>query len=242
MSLYRPESPPPRQPSPELVHTSLPYPPIRARGTPPSPASMPRRNPKLSLQVASPPAELQYLTGSQRPQGKPLLSSRSYDHMRENLSPKASGSPHSKPRRVSSRLNVSGPTTPRSLPSRSPPHSPNPNFKRGHRRSLSFAIPYRSPPPSPTISSPPPPVPPIPAFALTPTDKKPVLRPQPVDVAQIYLPELDDISPISEKPSLTFRKPTIPRADGSHGGMTCLKFFSLHNAHKLSRTVRTCAV
>ncbi|KAE9397146.1 hypothetical protein BT96DRAFT_977160 [Gymnopus androsaceus JB14] len=36
-----------------------------------------------------------------------------------------------------------------------------------HRRSIQFAIPYRSPPASPTLAaSPPPPVPPIPAFAL----------------------------------------------------------------------------
>lgn len=235
MPFCRPESPPPRQPSPELVLTSLPYPPIHSRVRGSSPAS--RRNPQLTLQLPS------SLAGSQHPQGKTLLSSRSYDHLRENRNPMALREPsaNSRPRRVSSRLNVSAPATPRSLPSRSPPHSPNPNFKRGHRRSLSFAIPYRSPPPSPTIAAPPPPVPPIPAFALTPTDRKPVLRTHPVDFAQIHLPELDGLSPISEKPTLSPRKQTVPRADGSHG-MTCLKFFSLHNSHKFSRTARTCAV
>ncbi|KAF5390664.1 hypothetical protein D9757_002678 [Collybiopsis confluens] len=40
-----------------------------------------------------------------------------------------------------------------------------------HRRSIQFAVPYRSPPASPTLASPPPPVPPIPAFALDVPDQ-----------------------------------------------------------------------
>ncbi|KAF9076790.1 hypothetical protein BDP27DRAFT_701194 [Rhodocollybia butyracea] len=40
------------------------------------------------------------------------------------------------------------------------------NHTLTHRRSIQLAIPYRSPPPSPTLASPPPPVPPIPAFVL----------------------------------------------------------------------------
>ncbi|KAK7060519.1 hypothetical protein VNI00_001285 [Paramarasmius palmivorus] len=46
------------------------------------------------------------------------------------------------------------------LPSPLPPLSP-----RGSRVPLSSAIPYKSPPPSPTVTSPPP-VPPLPAFAI----------------------------------------------------------------------------
>ncbi|KAJ3802017.1 hypothetical protein GGU11DRAFT_753144 [Lentinula aff. detonsa] len=41
-----------------------------------------------------------------------------------------------------------------------------------HSRSLQFAVPYRSPPASPTLAGLPPPVPPIPTFVLTNAEEK----------------------------------------------------------------------
>lgn len=66
-------------------------------------------------------------------------------------------------------LSISPPPTPRSLPS--------------HKSRLSSAIPYRSPPPSPTVESIPP-VPSVPQFVLSPTDKKPVLHIKDVDYSR----------------------------------------------------------
>ncbi|KAG6830827.1 hypothetical protein H0H92_014479 [Tricholoma furcatifolium] len=153
MSIFtRPASPPPRQPSPELLYSPLP---LRSRNRTLS-NSQPRPAPK-----------------------KPILTVRSYNDL-------------------ASRAIHSPPPTPRSLP---PTLTPDYH----HRRTLSNAIPYRSPPPSPTISSPPPPVPPIPAFVLSPPDN----------------PRSRNLSS-SKKPSL---KPRIQ-------GITCLRFFSIRNNAK----------
>ncbi|TFL05949.1 hypothetical protein BDV98DRAFT_560909 [Pterulicium gracile] len=70
--------------------------------------------------------------------------------------------------------------------------------RKSSSRSLSLAQTYRSPPPSPTIVSPPPPVPPIPSFMLDSacsTSKPEVLRPYASD---------DAISPISLVPKSSF--------------------------------------
>ncbi|KAJ7590754.1 hypothetical protein C8J56DRAFT_933802 [Mycena floridula] len=196
----RPDSPPPRQPSPEPQIVAL---------NPPR-----TRRPLLSMQSApAVPRQSDFLTVE-----KKLQSVRSF----EQLSTK----------RRAPRFNqclASPPSTPRSLQLQTSPKS-----RQAHRRSLSFAIPYRSPPPSPTISQPPPPVPPIPAFALSSTDKKPVLHRPPL--VPIYLPDLDPISPIGP---LTSGEPSVMRPQrrtGTMEAMTCSKFFSLHNA------ARTCAV
>lgn len=211
----RPESPPPRQPSPDITYTPL---------NPPR-----ARRPLLSMQSTSSAPTI----GSLRP--KALHSARSCDQLRDRE--------HTKRKRDSTRSKASsnGPSTPRSLQIQLPTStSPSPSSKR---RSLSFAIPYRSPPASPTLSSPPPPVPPIPAFALDPAYKKPVLHPLPSNNSYT-LPDLDSISPIStsmfELPR-RYRKtgPAVP--DGRDlVAMTCSKFFSLHNSNH--RAAQACAV
>ncbi|KAK0498603.1 hypothetical protein EDD18DRAFT_94464 [Armillaria luteobubalina] len=200
-SSYRPQTPPPRLPSPDIAYTPLGPPPRRHL----------------------------------RPTQGDRLTARSCD----SLSQKARSALSKTPSK-SSLKPAREPTTPRSLPAPSPPPR-SPSFRPTHRRSLSFAIPYRSPPVSPTLASTPPPVPPIPAFALNPTDKKPVIRapPSPI-VTPIYLPDFDAISPIAPTPSQRAvpQKRHVPAP--STIGMTCFKFFKSRNAHIPPRSA--CAV
>ncbi|KAJ3893969.1 hypothetical protein GG344DRAFT_74459 [Lentinula edodes] len=86
-----------------------------------------------------------------------------------------------------------------------------------HRRSIQFAIPYRSPPASPTLAASPPPVPPIPAFALNSGAARP-------------LPG-DQLAPLPPRPA---RSPRRELHDGSRGGMTCSQFMSIPQ-HGLGR-------
>ncbi|KAG1731166.1 hypothetical protein EDD22DRAFT_928312 [Suillus occidentalis] len=83
---------------------------------------------------------------------------------------------------------------------------------------------FRSPPPSPSIASPPPPVPPIPAFMLTPTDKKSVVRALPTKRATA--PAHHAIFDLTPSLSRT-RCKSSPQAPGA---MTCMQFFTMHNA------------
>ncbi|KAK0490836.1 hypothetical protein IW261DRAFT_1434346 [Armillaria novae-zelandiae] len=179
-SSYRPQTPPPRLPSPDIAYMPLGPPPRRHL----------------------------------RPTQGDRLTARSCD----SLSQKARSALSKTPSK-SSLKPVREPSTPRSLPAPSPPPR-SPGFRPTHRRSLSFAIPL------------PPPVPPIPAFALNPTDKKPVIRapPSPI-VTPIYLPDFDTISPIATTPSprLIPQKRHVPAP--STIGMTCFKFFKSRNAH-----------
>ena len=122
-------------------------------------------------------------------------------------------------------IDVSPPSTPRSLPAK--------------RRSLQSAIPYRSPPPSPTVEAVPP-VPEIPPILLAPTDKKPVIHPTLVSPC---LPDIDTISPISPSIFSPFGSPRKQRQSNQKGRempMTCSSFFSLHNSPQTAS--RTCAV
>ncbi|KAJ7283978.1 hypothetical protein C8J57DRAFT_1498963 [Mycena rebaudengoi] len=167
--------------------------PIR-RPSPPTP----RRPTRLSLQSAAQPK-------SERVQRleRTLNSMRSTGDLRASQSPRAS------------RFIVSAPSTPRSESSA--------EFKRVHRRTMSFAAAYRSPPSSPILCDPPP-VPPIPAFALAPTDKKPVLHTPPPPLprlqTQIYLPEWEKFTVIPDALPSPSRKPRRSPMTSS--------FFSLH--------------
>ncbi|KAJ3789469.1 hypothetical protein GGU10DRAFT_49112 [Lentinula aff. detonsa] len=90
-----------------------------------------------------------------------------------------------------------------------------------HRRSLQFAIPYRSPPASPTLASPPPPVPPIPAFALDSGKSRPHQSTPP---------------PPPPRPT---RDPRRDPQDGlARGGMTCTQFMSMQGSRPGSGRLR----
>ena len=227
MSAPRPDSPPPPMPSPQLVPSPLPSPPMLSRHR------------TLSRQ----PSNISATTTHSRFLGPPLVekrihTSRSYDAFNHNVRRRdptvpsdVFGTPRKSPRPAYTNNNhlPSPPTTPRSLPI---PISPGPTRRRSHCTSLSFAIPYRSPPPSPTIASPPPPVPPIPAFALGPTDKKPVLHPQPsphrrTSPVPLYFPSLTSPDTVSMPSRKQMRTVVVPRAES---GLTCQQFFALRTS------------
>ncbi|KAF7301797.1 hypothetical protein MIND_00745400 [Mycena indigotica] len=196
----RPDSPPPRSPSPEVVLSPLP-PPRRTNAQRPT---------RLSLQSS------ETRPTSLKPERR-LTSMRSCGELRQPPTP-----------RSSIRSVVSAPPTPREPAS---PTDSEASFRRTHKRTLSFAIPYRSPPPSPAISSPIPPVPAIPDFVLSPTDKKPVLHPLPTRANEVYLPEWEQFPVTPRKPRLSGGASIMSarRAVAAPAPMTCSTFFALHN-------------
>jgi hypothetical protein len=207
MSIFtRPDSPPPRQPSPEFVPAPLPSPHLQAR--------LRKSSSKQSLSPSVPPG----LHPFPAPHNF-VHSTRSYDHLNERL----------ERRRISSSPVSS--TMPRSISQNTiPSTSQSVDYSRPYRRYLSHGTTYRSPPPSPTISSPPPPVPPIPAMATASKEVKPMPS-QPMSVAPIRIPNFDNVSPLSESTFLPRQHPKVPLPQKQGGvGMTCLKFFSLRNA------------
>lgn len=101
------------------------------------------------------------------------------------------------------------------------PAAPSPVRKRVARRQSSLHIRTCSPPPSPTLCSPPPPVPPIPAFALSSTDKKselPTPPPLPTWPAKI-IPEY----------SLEGAERAMMRRKRGASAVTCSQFMVMHN-------------
>ncbi|KAJ7765011.1 hypothetical protein DFH07DRAFT_770274 [Mycena maculata] len=204
----RPDSPPPRSPSPDVVLAPLPPPRRRSARA------------HLSLEGNSPRPRLPLTLARIE---KPLVSMRSCGDLRQSQTP-----------RSASRSVVSAPPTPRAIAPSSPSAS---TFRRTHKRTLSFAVPYRSPPASPTFASPPPPVPPIPEFVLSPTDKKPVLHtvaPAPTRVTHIYLPEWEQftVTPDFASPAPRKKRTSMPgrRAGGAPPAMTCSGYLALHNS------------
>ncbi|EGO02199.1 hypothetical protein SERLA73DRAFT_71342 [Serpula lacrymans var. lacrymans S7.3] len=216
MSFARPHSPPPPMPSPKLTPTPLPSPPpftpkqsrsrliVPAQHSPPIPPSL----------IGSPLLK------------KTLNYSRSHDslHGRARTSPFDEDDEFGARKTRTARRTAS--TSSFSLP---PPARSVHIVKRNGTNS-----PYRSPPPSPAIASPPPPVPPIPSFVLSSAEnyKKPVLHPQPKrstnsSILELYINRSADVhSPMSRK-----RCVSSPR-DG--GAMTCMQFFTIHNSPQKS--------
>lgn len=226
MPMYaRPDSPPPRAPSPVLTHIPLPSPPPRNRGRVASARSLKPRG------------------HSRSPGLHQLITARSCDHMSNSQNDICDRDSEELARtRNRSTLTLPSLTLSHSL---SIPASSHPTeFKPRHRRSLSFAIPYRSPPLNPTVASPPPPVPPMPEFMLSSPKVKPVSAyPATLTITPIYLPDIDEFSPISETPTLVSNSLETKALHYSQQkrrgvGMTCLKFFALRN----SRSSRNAAV
>ncbi|KAG1752671.1 uncharacterized protein EDB91DRAFT_529246 [Suillus paluster] len=99
---------------------------------------------------------------------------------------------------------------------------------RSTRRSLAQSSSrYRSPPPSPSITSPPPPVPPIPAFMLTPTDKKSVVRSLPKRATAPAHHAIFDLYTRDSAPSLS--RSRCESSSQAPGVVTCMQFFTMHN-------------
>ncbi|TFK75789.1 hypothetical protein BDN72DRAFT_831222 [Pluteus cervinus] len=216
MSIFvRPDSPPPRAPTPEFVPTPLPSPYVRARvrtssqqqpSTFPGPSRSPIHPPGLSVP----------------PSSKRLLVARSCDHIGDkarssSLDPESNGVP----RRTRSNLRLSTTTT-RSLGTPSPPPQ---EYARDHRRVVSSMPSRHSPPP----------VPPIPGFS---SDIKFIAQPRPSQASSIRFPELDASSIHSDSSLMSSRKqcrsPPAPMEKQRSLGMTCLRFFSLRGSNQKS--------
>lgn len=213
MSFVRPQSPPPPMPSPQLVPTPLPSPPPLHRKPSPSRLTIPANH--------SPPIPPR-LIGSPLLQ-KTLNASKSHDRLNRKAKEGLFGQDDefgARRRALTKRSNSSL----SSLPTLSP--SPT----RTTRRSPSQSSRCRSPPPSFVVASPPPPVPPIPAFMLTPTDKKSSLQsfpkrtPTPVHhtTFDFYIDRTqEDASPLS--------RPRCESTPHAPGAVTCMQFFTMHN-------------
>ncbi|KAJ7368443.1 hypothetical protein DFH08DRAFT_831415 [Mycena albidolilacea] len=180
--------------------------------------------PPVRRRISNRPARLSLQSSDERPKmersQRSLASMRSCGDLRHPTTPKSA-----------SRFIVSAPPTPA-------PSSPSgSSFRRTHKRTLPFASPYRSPPASPLLSSPPPPVPPIPEFVLSPTDKKPVIHTAPVRVNHIYLPEWEQFTVTPDLASPLPRKKRVSMSPSGRravvapapAAMTCSTFFALHN-------------
>ncbi|KAG1866496.1 hypothetical protein DFJ58DRAFT_769437 [Suillus subalutaceus] len=200
----RSQSPPP-MPSPELVPTPLP-----------SPPPILHRSSRLTVPANNSPPIPPRLIGSPLLQNT-LNASRSHDRLNRKAKEGLFGEDDefgARKRALGKRSNSSISSLP--ILSTSP--------TRIARRALGqSSTRYRSPPPSPTIASPPPPVPPIPAFMLTPTDKKSVVQSLPSKRATAPAQHaLFDLPPSLSRP----RCESTPQTPGA---MTCMQFFTMHN-------------
>lgn len=213
MLYSRPESPPPRVPSPPpYVFTPLA-----------SPSSRSHRKPSSSSSSSAPslPPGLQ--------QEKSLLTVRSFEHMSPHKADLEIR--HRQPKRTRSALGY----TASSLRANSLPEPfIQPLVSQPHHRTLSLASQISSPP-SPRSRSPPPPVPPIPSFVLTPADEKST---HPVDqrITPIRFPSLDSLSPSHDLPA-SVTKPSKKNGlcKSRIASIPCLKLFSLRNSIKSDR-------
>ncbi|KAI0036803.1 hypothetical protein K488DRAFT_81792 [Vararia minispora EC-137] len=191
---------PPREPSPEPVFTPLPSPALRLQ----------RSRQRLRLPMATPdsPPIPPTLIGS------PLLDKCAPRKRTSSLNPDFCPDAHEFGAQRPERL---------SPPSQSG-HRRTPAI---HRRTSSISISpssttrinarARSPPPTPRRPSIAPPVPPIPDFVRTGASKA-ALKPSSI---------LDQPVPVIDLSTAAYES-SVPKAE-PYEGMTCLKFFSLHN-------------
>ncbi|KAJ3989648.1 hypothetical protein F5890DRAFT_1561625 [Lentinula detonsa] len=164
MSIFaRPESPPPRAPSPDHCINLNPLP-IRSKRSQASMRPMsaaafnndvPKQKPILRSVHSLDTAHTSDLTHSSSTDDSVLLG-----HALSGSGRTSKGI-----------LKVSPPPSP-SFVSVSSYSSTGSGKAISHSRSLQFAVPYRSPPASPTLAGLPPPVPPIPTFVLTNAEEK----------------------------------------------------------------------
>ncbi|KAH7929423.1 hypothetical protein BV22DRAFT_1029475 [Leucogyrophana mollusca] len=190
-------------PSPQLVPTPLPSPPSFTRKQSRSRLTVPAQH--------SPPIPPS-LIGSPLLQ-KTLSASRSH----ERLDRKAKAGLFGDDDEFGARRSHSGRR--RISVSSSPPRS------ESLKRSSAQTPPrYRSPPP-PAMTSPPPPVPPIPAFMLTPTDRRSVLQPIPKRASSHHT--IFDLY-MDHSANEEFLRRRCPSTQ-SGGAVTCMQFFTMHN-------------
>jgi hypothetical protein len=202
-------SPPPRMPSPQLLPTPLPSPPLHHQQS------------RSRLQVSSqskPPSPLINSSAS----GSPIISQRNLHapralpHPPLDMSLWLDGDDFGARRATSQ-----SPPSPCLTPEGSTPYGykrqPNP-IAIAHSRSRPRP---RSPPPSPGRPATPPPVPPIPTHFLGVTPGKPVLQPR----------STNHLTPVPRTPDLPPPQSHGPllRKSRSSDAMTCIRFLTLHD-------------
>ncbi|KAF9057678.1 hypothetical protein BJ165DRAFT_1521038 [Panaeolus papilionaceus] len=217
MSIFeRPESPPPRAPSPDLSPAPLPYP-HHARRVP--------SQPRIRVLTPTIPPGLQSTTTTTP---KLLHSVRSCDNIYARNLDNSNSLQSSKPR-TRSALMLSPSDTPRSSPSSSARNSAE--FAPGHRRTFSVAVarPATSPNslrpqlPHPNSQEPP----------------KPIYASQPL--RHIYLPDIEDpsiLQPQLPSQPKASQKPFIlpPLEKHKNLGAACLKLFRIRPSKQQQRT------
>lgn len=200
-------SPPPRIPSPQLLPTPLPSPPLHHQQL------RPRLN--VSSQI-KPPSPLTIST----PSGSPVISQPNLHAPRAQPPPPLDmnlwldGDDFG-----ARRARSQSPPSPCSTPERSAQYDskrrPNP-VSIAHSRSRPRP---RSPPPSPGRPATPPPVPPIPTQFLGVNPGKPVLQPRSTN-------HLTTVSRIPNLPPPRSHQPLL-RKSRSTSAMTCIRFLTL---------------
>ncbi|ESK94497.1 hypothetical protein Moror_8040 [Moniliophthora roreri MCA 2997] len=192
------------------------------------PASPPPRIPSPTLESASLPLPLPH---RRRPHHLQLHHAKSFDTLERTNSDNV----RAKVVRKTASKGILKPSPPPTPQTNSTHSLPTPSYPRlSPRLTLSCAVPYRSPPASPTLASPPPPVPPIPAFVLT----QPTLKAQdgvlPVSPISPTISRHSESAPSSNSSTQRRNKSCV---SSNSEGMTCSRFLSIHNSHSRSAAV-----
>lgn len=215
MSFFRPDSPPPRQPSPDILPAPLPHPRHQT--------SHPR------IRVDSP-----------RSHGRFLRAMHSMDltSERATMARGPGGGPAWTNQRTQSTHTSSSTPTPRSSPGISPcpsptSHAPSPV---GYKRALSVSIPSPAPSPTPTMVSLFPP--PSKSGACASNG---IACPQPVSLKRIVFEQTEGLgvtdrrptTHLLEKPSQSSLRSLPPPLDKPKNvGIACLRFFGIKSNPK----------
>lgn len=218
MSIFvRPDSPPPRQPSPDILPAPLPH-----------PRHLSSR-PKIRVQSA-------------HPQGPCLHPMRSMDFSSEGGRTESDDGHdfHSMPRsRQRTRSTFTTSSTPRSSPSPCPSTADYLASYDQHKRTYSVAIPSPAPSPTPTMVCS---VPPLPSFKQSVTSRSnKIVYSKPVSLKPTVFDQTDGLSTtdphsagLHRKLSNISLKRVAPLEKHKDVGLACLRFFRVNSRSKHS--------
>jgi hypothetical protein len=217
MSIFtRPDSPPPRQPSPDILPTPLPH-----------PRRLPSQ-PKIRVQLPHP--------------SRSLHSMRSMDFTNEGgrMVSEDGHDSRSLPRtRKRTRSTFTSSSTPRSSPSPCPSTTDYLPDPVNHNRTLSVAIPSPSPSPTPTMVCSVPPLPSSKPSVVASSNN--IVCPKPVSLRPILFDQTDGLAAIDlqtagfqRKLSKSNSKRLPPLEKHKNVGLACLRFFGIKSQLKQS--------
>jgi hypothetical protein len=201
-------SPPPRLPSPQLLPTPLPSPPLHRQQWRPRTSSQPKPPSPLGQAVISTsPIQPQQKLHAPRAQAPPPLDlSLWLDGDDFGARRARSTSPPSPSFSIAERPNQQD-------------HRPRPTpISTAHPRSRSRP---RSPPPSPGRPGTPPPVPPIPTHFLGVSPGNPILQPR----------STNHLTSTTRIPDLSSSQSRLLRKSRSSDAMTCFRLLTVHDSH-----------